>query len=302
MVTFRHERFIDEAIGSVLNQQTGFPIELVIGEDNSPDGTGDHIRRYADTANVRIRTRFNQVNLGAAANFEINLKECRGEYIALLEGDDYWTDPRKLQRQIEFLDANPEFSTCFHPVDIFCDGRIREDHLTRSVPDVSTIRDLAQGNYMHTCSVVFRAGLFDRLPEGFNSAPAGDLFLHMLNARHGPIKRLPQKMATYRIHDGGAWSSQKDVDLKILAYLEAMVGHFDDPVDEILKDRHRRTAFKSFVSRVEEPGAEARLQRCLRYGSAPFAQFLADFMRSTKRPRNGRLRGLVERVFGARTG
>src|SRR4051812_38791526 len=110
MVTYRHSEFIEQAIGSVMSQAASFPIELVVGDDASPDDTAEKIRRFASTQRVQMRPLFHQSNLGAARNFVTTLAECRGEYVALLEGDDYWTDPLKLQRQVDFLDSHPGHS------------------------------------------------------------------------------------------------------------------------------------------------------------------------------------------------
>lgn len=265
MITYNHAEFIAQAIDSVLAQKTTFSMELVIGEDSSKDQTADIVRKYQGKADIRFRARFNSPNLGMNRNFAATLSECSGEYIALLEGDDYWTDELKLQRQVDFLDTHREFSICYHPVHVLRNGRLERDDLTRDVPEVTSIRELAEGNFMHTCSVLFRRGLYGDLPQSFYSATVGDYFLHMLNARRGPIKRLPQKMAVYRIHQGGVWSSQENVDLKILSYLESMIGCFGDEVDSLLKNRHERIATKSLLRRVHEPGFKERMLRCLAY-------------------------------------
>lgn len=272
MITYNHAEYIEQAIESVLFQSTRFPVELVIGEDASSDGTATKIRRFLlNPTPVKIRARFNSKNLGMLENFVRTLSECDGDYVALLEGDDYWTDASKLQQQVDFLELNPEFSICYHPVDVLRDNRLETDTLTLNVHDVSGIRELAKGNFMHTCSVVFRARLFDKFPDSFFSSSVGDYFLHMLNARFGLIKRLPHKMGVYRIHGGGVWSSQIGVDLKILNYLDAMIGCFDPEINQLLKDRYQKIAYKSFYSRIYEDGFEERLLRCLKHGTDEIA-------------------------------
>jgi len=272
MITYNHDEYIEQAVESVLSQLTQFPIELVIGEDASSDGTAAKIGPFlVNPVPVKIRARFNTENLGMLENFVRTLAECEGEYIALLEGDDYWTDASKLQQQVDFLESNPEFSMCYHPVDVLRGNKLESDTLTLDAPEISSIRELAKGNFMHTCSVVFRARLFDEFPESFFSSTVGDYFLHMLNARFGLIKRLPHKMAVYRIHGGGVWSSQVGVDLKILNYLDAMIGCFDSEIDQLLKERYQKIAYKSFYNRIGEDGFEERLLRCLKYGADEMA-------------------------------
>lgn len=278
MLAYKHEHFVAQAIESVLKQQTDFPVELVIGEDGSPDRTLEVIRRYASTEKVEIRVRSNTPNIGMMRNFQATLQECRGQFVALLEGDDYWTDVEKLQRQVELMEGNRETAICFHPVDVLEQRVLVQDRRTRVVPECTTIYDLAQGNYMHTCSVLFRAGLFADFPPSFLAASAGDYFLHMLNARFGAIRKIDRKMAVYRVHEGGAWSEAPNMDLKILQYLECMIGNFPSDVDEILKDRHRKIAFASFVRRANEPGSVERLRQCLRYGEDHFADRISSAM------------------------
>lgn len=282
MITYRHESFVAQAIESVLAQQADFAIELVIGEDCSPDKTAEVIRSFASTDRLTIRSRFNSPNLGMMANFARTLEECTGEYIALLEGDDYWTDTSKLQRQVDFLDGNAEFAICFHPVDVLQGGRLGADTRTREVAENTDIHDLALGNYMHTCSVMFRAGLFPQFPPSFLQATAGDYFLHMLNARFGRIGKLKQKMAVYRVHADGAWSTDANMDLKILTYLECMIGLFQTDIDEALRARHRDIAFRSFIKRIQEPGVTERMDRCLRFGTAEFAQRIVPWLTRAK--------------------
>ena len=126
MITYNHERFIAQAIEGVLMQQTDFAVELVIGEDCSTDGTRAIVRRYGERYPERIRLLLQERNLGARANALATLNACRGQYIALCEGDDYWTDPTKLQKQVDFLESHPECSLCFHRVlVVYEDGSAR---------------------------------------------------------------------------------------------------------------------------------------------------------------------------------
>jgi len=297
MITYKHEEYIEQAIEGVLSQITNFPIELVIGEDASPDTTASKIQQFCDSDSVKIRARFNVDNLGMINNFVRTLSECKGEYIALLEGDDLWTDTNKLQRQVDFLEANREFSMCYHPVTVMRNDKVEADTLTLDVPDVSDIKVLARGNFMHTCSVVFRARLFDEFPSSYFSSSVGDYFLHMLNARYGFIKRLPQIMGTYRVHDGGVWSSQVGIDLKILNYLEAMIGCFDSEIDQLLKERHSVVAYKSFYNRINEDGFEARLQRCLKYGDETFSNEIKNLVKWEKASRGSLIIKNIRKIF-----
>ena len=130
------------------------------------------------------------------------LNAAKGKYIALCEGDDYWTDPLKLQQQIDFLERHSDYSACFHPVQIWQEDRqeLVEDSITRKVPATTSLDDLIVGNYIHTPSIVYRNRTY---PEWFQRVPLGDYAIHCLNALDGKIFKLEQPMAVYRVHTAG---------------------------------------------------------------------------------------------------
>jgi glycosyltransferase involved in cell wall biosynthesis len=203
-------------------QQTNFPIEIIIHDDASTDNTANIIREYQGKHPHLIKTilqRENQYSQGKKV-FPITFKEAQGKYIALCEGDDYWTDPLKLQKQVDFLEANPDFAICFHKVKILEDGEFKEDYITKVPATVSTIDDLAWGNYIHTCSCVFRNRVPEILGPNFSKSPLGDYYLHMMNAQYGKLYALDALMAVYRVHDASMWSRRNKID-KMVKTLEA---------------------------------------------------------------------------------
>jgi glycosyltransferase involved in cell wall biosynthesis len=115
MVTYNQEHTIAQAIESVLQQRVTCPFEVVIGEDCSTDSTRSVVERYAAAHPGLIRPRFAERNQGGKKNFLGVFGDCRGDYVSILEGDDYWTSPNKLQLQVDALDANPHWAICFHP-------------------------------------------------------------------------------------------------------------------------------------------------------------------------------------------
>ena len=114
MITYNHERFIAQAVESVLAQKVNFDFEVVIGEDCSTDNTRNIVAELQQQYPVRIVALMRPDNLGAMRNLQETLAACKGQYIALLEGDDYWTCEDKLQRQVEFLDSHPECAISCH--------------------------------------------------------------------------------------------------------------------------------------------------------------------------------------------
>jgi glycosyltransferase involved in cell wall biosynthesis len=211
MVTYNHENYIGKAIESALMQKTTFPMKIIIGEDCSTDLTAAICRKYQQENPLTIEVIFNKENIGASRNAMQIFESCftsGAKYIAMLEGDDYWTDPYKLQKQVDFLEANDDFAICFHDIMILKNGVIIEDYLTPKVIEETDIMRLSEGNYMHTPSVLFRNNLFGDFPEQFSKVPAGDYFLHMLNARYGKIKKISEVMAVYRMHNEGVHSNK----------------------------------------------------------------------------------------------
>lgn len=236
MLAFNHEKFIGEAIESVLMQRTSYTYKIIIAEDFSTDKTREIILEYQKKYPDKIKLILQDKNVGAGQNNVDLLLNLEGKYIAALEGDDYWTDPLKLQKQVDFLEANPDYAICFHEVNILQDGSIKEDTITAKVPETTTINDLAKGNYIHTCSVVYRNNLFFELPKYFKVSPVGDYFLHLLNARYGNIKCFDEIMGVYRIHGTSVWSSktQKEQKLLWIPFLENIKPNFDEEVQDVL--------------------------------------------------------------------
>lgn len=212
MVTYNHEKFIAKALESVLMQKTSFGFEIVIGEDCSTDRTRSIIESYVSRFGEIIKPIYQTNNVGAFRNaYEFALPLCNGKYIACLEGDDYWTDPLKLQKQVDFLEANPEFIFSFHDAMIL-NQRTGEKHIrigTGKIDEIIDLKSVILQKNISTASYVFRNILdYKSLPDWFCRISNGDYGLAVLIAEKGPGKFLPEVMSVYRIHDGGVWSSK----------------------------------------------------------------------------------------------
>jgi glycosyltransferase involved in cell wall biosynthesis len=207
LIAYNQERFIAQAIEGVLMQRTTFDFELLVGDDCSTDGTRAVVDRYA-ARDPRIRVLDRPRNLGMNRNFWDALSHCRGQYVAMLEGDDYWTDPTKLQRQADYLDAHPDVAVVHHRVLVVeeATGRTRHDPRFR-IRRRKTLDDLLRrGNFLHTASTMFRNRDFGAAPPWFFELKIGDVVLHAMNAAHGDIAYLPRTMSVYRVHGGGVHS------------------------------------------------------------------------------------------------
>lgn len=245
MITYNHEKYLKKAIDGVLMQKTNFDFELVIANDNSPDATVAIVEEYIQShpSGHKIKFLNNKANLGMMPNFINAIENCHGKYIALCEGDDYWTDENKLQKQVDFLEKNSDYAICFHHVNIDNNGTISEDTITKKVPQKTTIKNLSKGNYIHTCSVVYRNHLFGEFPDYFYKAPVGDYFLHLLNSRHGNIYCINELMANYRVHDTSYWSSKKQEERSKIwvDFLEGILPNFDAKTQAYLQIQIEKT-------------------------------------------------------------
>lgn len=206
MVTYNHEQYIKAAIDSVLMQRTNFDFHLFIGEDCSTDKTRQIINFYAIKHPEKITLYTYKHNIGATQNGQIIYKACfdsGAKYIAMLEGDDYWTDPYKLQKQVDFLEANPEFIMTFHDVKVLTkDGKIHDNFLTKLPVSWETAEDLARyGQYIQTNTVLFR-NVIQNIPEIFRKYPFGDFVIELYIAEFGKIKYFEEAMSVYRYQVG----------------------------------------------------------------------------------------------------
>jgi predicted O-linked N-acetylglucosamine transferase (SPINDLY family)/GT2 family glycosyltransferase len=248
MITYNHEKFIAQAIDSILMQEVDFEYEIVIGEDCSTDNTRqiviDYQKRYPD----KIRLLLPESNIGMLANFTDVYKACKGEYITVLEGDDYWIATSKLKKQVDFLDRNLSFSICFNDTFIV---EQKNDCAIKLFPHVSsqetcTIQRLISDNYISTPSVMYRAGLVNNFPDWYYEQGFGDWTLHLMHAQCGKIGHIDEVMSAYRVHESGSWSSKGleyklEVTIKMLENIKSYFGNnyseeFDNSIARYSQD------------------------------------------------------------------
>lgn len=241
LITYQQERTIAQAIDSVLAQATSFDIELVIGEDASTDRTREIVVDYATRFPSRVRLVLQEANRGLLRNFIDTFTSCRGDYVALLDGDDYWLNRDKLERQVAFLDSHPECSICCHAAAMLRSGEtIAEDRYPE--PDwktISTIEDLFRQNFIPTCSAMVRRDAIATLPGWFESCPWEDWPLFLLYAERGKIGYLADVMAVYRMHSAGLWSGLRPGEQvrRKIAFLIAMDERFGHRYHALIRDQ-----------------------------------------------------------------
>jgi glycosyltransferase involved in cell wall biosynthesis len=208
VLAYHHEKFLRQALAGVLGQEVDFPSEVIVGEDCSTDRTRHIVQEYEQRYPAIVKPIYHARNVGMGANFKACMEACRGQYIALLEGDDYWTSPLKLHKQVRWMDQNPDFTLCFHPVaDLYEDGFHPKGEPIERQQEVYTFDDFLTPIYtiVSTGSMLLR-NVLPTWPAWLFSVKPIDFALVLLYAELGKAKRLPEVMGVYRIHQGGIWS------------------------------------------------------------------------------------------------
>lgn len=212
LVTYNHEEYIRQALDSVMMQKTDFDFEIVVADDHSQDSTLAIIEECA-AGNHDLRVLPSERNVGITRNYQRGFAACRGEYIAVLEGDDVWISPTKLKSSVAFLDQHPECAFCFHRF-------LRYDETSSSFsvhPPLEmgaefalyTAAQLASDNFIGNFSAcVYRRDCIDRLDPALFEMKVYDWMLNITVAQAGMIGYLPTIMSIYRAHASGAWSGK----------------------------------------------------------------------------------------------
>lgn len=260
-ITYNQELFISQCLEGFLIQKTNFPFEILIHDDASTDRTADIIRDYEQKYPDIIKPIYQKENQyskgvrGIAARF--NFSRAKGKYIAICEGDDYWTDPDKLQKQVDFMEANPEYTLVYHRVNELWEesGIIKPETMNSSNEELSyTVLDLAKGNFIHTPSVLIRSNSID-FNKFTESSKVIDYYYWMLCAQNGKIKYLPEIMAVYRISENSTWVLKTDISktsywLIMLVQLLNDFKNDNEAYSELFI--HLKEIFKGFYRRCKE--------------------------------------------------
>lgn len=249
-VTYNHEPYIRDCLDGFLMQKTNFKFVAIVHDDVSTDKTADIIREYAAKYPEIIKPIYETENQYSKFDgsldrvMETAIAVTGAKYVAMCEGDDYWIDPYKLQKQVDFLETHTEFSICFHKCKnlIQQTGEFTQEQVNDMIGE-TTIFDLAKGNFIHTPSVVYRQN--DRVVAEKARFPqdlkADDYVYWMLLAQYGKIMKLPDEMAVYR-YGVGQWSP-KTMSYTVPRWcnvLLALIKYFENTqpqISEILKQQ-----------------------------------------------------------------
>ena len=216
---FNHEKYLRDALDGFVKQQTTFPFEVLIHDDASTDGSTAILKEYEEKYPHLFKCLYqteNQYSKGARISRDFQASRATGKYIAICEGDDYWTDPLKLQKQFDFMEANPDYTLCVCSTDWLnmLSGRIDGKCHVDQDRDISLEEIILEenGRIFQLGSVFMRRDVWDQWPDWRAAFPIGDLPTAILAALHGKVRMLADVMTVYRWYASGSWTSRMDTD------------------------------------------------------------------------------------------
>ena len=279
IITYKHENYIRQCLDSVFMQKTNFNFEVIVGEDASPDNTRAILLEYKEKYGDKLVLVLHDKNLGPSGNSRSIQKLVRGRYIASVEGDDFWTDENKLQRQYDVLENNPQYSAVgCNFIDVDCNGNLRRNNVMKiSTDEVKTMYDwIHEGYTVHTCTVLRRniLPIHDEKYIKLKTAKPtmGDMITFTLLYDAGDIYVIKDEMAAHRAagkNDTSSFSFQEKKDPLKYVY---MYKDIIDLLDEYLEHKY------DFTPKVIDKVARVKLRKILRqatYSVSEMNKFLS---------------------------
>ncbi len=215
MPVYNHERFLAQALDGILMQEVNFDYELILGEDCSTDSSREIVRQYEKRFDGKMIPLYRQKNLGAQKNIEDCFNRCKGEYTAYIEGDDYWTDPLKLQKQVDFLDKNKEYICVYHQCNIVdIDGKYIKKFNEWNLFHEFTTEDLEKFKLPGQSATSLRRNCEMNINniKKYNNIVGDRLVIPLLLSK-GKIAVMQESMSAYRYYmeeNGSNWSSKHE--------------------------------------------------------------------------------------------
>jgi len=210
-ITYNHENYIADAIDSFLMQQTNFDFEILVGEDCSKDNTKGIVEKYMKEYPGKIRLITSEHNVGAKKNFLRLIENSIGKYIAICEGDDFWIDKYKLQKQVDYMESHPECSLCFHGAKVVkikkeLTGRVVRPYSKNCISSTEDII-IGGGAFCPTCSLLYPKKLMEEVLEFYMKSHGSDYVLQIILASKGYAYYIDETMGAYRIGVNGSWTN-----------------------------------------------------------------------------------------------
>ncbi len=251
--SYNQETFIADALDSVLMQKTNFPFEIIISDDCSTDSTPIILRKYQEQFPDKIRLLLSEKNIGGPENLKRVIEASNAKYVTCLDGDDFYTDEYKLQKQVFFLETHPEYAACFHNT-WYADEKGRLCGLFNR-PDFHAVHDahefISERWFVPIHSAVIRREYIE-FPEWYNTVMNDDYVVHLSVVKNGPYYYMPDVMVAYRRHSENTSIVYRDLiltDTKLCAVLENMKPLY--PADYALDFDARIAEYKAEIADLQ---------------------------------------------------
>ena len=258
LVTYNHSKFIQDSLRGILFQKTNFDFDIIVADDYSTDDTLAQIREVEAKSTISFRYLSSERNLGISQNYRRAFEACDAKYVAVLEGDDFWTTPDRLQKHVDFLEHHYE---CAMSYNRFIRGNIEAARYV-VFPEMDsskeyhlfTARDVASNNIIGNFSCcVYRKSALDTLPKEMFDFTTYDWFTNIMVGKAGMIGCLTDVMSFYRIHSEGMWSSNDEIANmnKLLEYIQL----YDEFTDHMFQDEFAslRAAIEDAIASITHP-------------------------------------------------
>lgn len=276
-LTYQHEKYISQAIEGFLSQKTNFSFEILIHDDASTDSTAEIVKEYEKKYPNIIKPIYqkeNQYSKGVSLSAKYQFPRAKGKYIALCEGDDYWTDPYKLQKQVDVMEKNERCSMCFHSAFIL-DSKMMNNLDINNLAKPNSLRRLqtSKGGFFFeggsgapTASILFRSKLLEDIPNFFYKSPVGDMPLKLILSYLGDIIYIDEPMSVRRKGISGSWNDiiynsltkEKEYLLGMIKMLESYNAYSKERNNSLVKTkignykkRLENTEIKILISRLK---------------------------------------------------
>ncbi len=253
VISYNQEKYIEQCIESIVKQKTEFAFEVVVRDDCSTDSTYEILCDLQKKYPSLIRLLDSSVNLGPNKNLMQVFDAAVGGYLAICEGDDYWIDPHKMQKQALSLDENLEINLCCHPSRIEFKGRVknnkyvgRHSNKIKIIPAYDVIQ--GNGNFFSTPSLMLRRTAVTNLPEWFCLTPTIDYYLQVYGSLNSGCLYLPDPMSVYRKNAENSWTERMQTTASKVEFYQQFILFFDHLMVEL--DEKYALAVKGAKSRA----------------------------------------------------
>lgn len=266
--TYNHIRYFDKTIEGFLKQITDFPFEIIIHDDASTDGTTNLLKEYANlypNIIVPVIQTENQYSKGHNWGHPKTINpHIRGKYVALCEGDDYWTDSGKLQKQVSYMEENPDCTMCYHAVDYEENGHIVRNDRSSNIETDYTVEDIIRGGgaFCATSSLCCRTDAYLQYPRFRTMADIGDFPQQILMGLLGRVHYFPEIMGVYRYASSGSWTERIYTPeanpeffrfvINQINWLSELNGYTNYQYDDLIRDQIDKIAVYGIYIREQE--------------------------------------------------